>query len=447
MQHGGAIAYAAQSRCTDQKQRPPHRPPAFPTRIVNRWNDAGRALKVGCNLFVGDRVPRRALSAEPNGRHGSVSVVCWARIAAIVQILVAIDNAEDRPKAVLPHGSTGKTLPSDAYREVVLASHRLGGGRARSCALVDLSGLRTPMRTRLIDLRAIEYAKLAGEYRSFRRTADILGVSQSEISRKISYLEGRLGISLFERTYRGSSLTEAGAEFLSRAEAGLEILGSAVEAAANWRRGHGKALRVGIVASLSQGFLRDLLTRYGRFHPDSDVSVFVGDFHKHITSLINGVLDVAFLPGEPEIEGLTTLPLWSEELLIALPSGHPRASDEKVALHSIFESRFLVSRGVHAEKVSSFLATHVAEFTSRPDVITHDLPRDDLLHLVAIGQGVVLTCFSGTGLTPAGVIFRPLQAPTSITSSAIWSPNNTRPNLSKMISLARSISDEYRLPP
>ncbi|WCE03770.1 LysR family transcriptional regulator [Pseudoxanthomonas sp. JBR18] len=51
---------------------------------------------------------------------------------------------------------------------------------------------------------------------SFRRAADVMGVSRSALSHTIIGLEGKLGIRLFDRTTRRVSLTQAGARMLAR---------------------------------------------------------------------------------------------------------------------------------------------------------------------------------------------------------------------------------------
>ncbi|WP_240936050.1 helix-turn-helix domain-containing protein [Billgrantia bachuensis] len=65
----------------------------------------------------------------------------------------------------------------------------------------------------LADLDA--FAVVAAE-RSFRRAADLIGVSRSALSHRMRHLEEQLGVRLLHRTTRSVTLTDAGSRFLAR---------------------------------------------------------------------------------------------------------------------------------------------------------------------------------------------------------------------------------------
>lgn len=54
------------------------------------------------------------------------------------------------------------------------------------------------------------------EHRSFRRAAELLGVTRSSLSHTVRSLEDRLGTRLLHRTTRSVALTQAGEQFLAR---------------------------------------------------------------------------------------------------------------------------------------------------------------------------------------------------------------------------------------
>ena len=62
---------------------------------------------------------------------------------------------------------------------------------------------------------------------SFSGAADVLGMSKSSVSKKVTYLEDRLGVRLLNRTTRKLSLTEIGQVFFERCE---RIMNEAEEA-------------------------------------------------------------------------------------------------------------------------------------------------------------------------------------------------------------------------
>ena len=81
-------------------------------------------------------------------------------------------------------------------------------------------------RPTLADLRAF---MAVAEHRSFRRAADLLGITRSSLSHAIRGLEEDLGAQLLHRTTRSVSLTEAGGRLLRRMDPLLQDLDAALE--------------------------------------------------------------------------------------------------------------------------------------------------------------------------------------------------------------------------
>ncbi|MFT3779158.1 MAG: LysR family transcriptional regulator [Ottowia sp.] len=78
----------------------------------------------------------------------------------------------------------------------------------------------------LADLRAFT---AVAEHRSFRRAADLLGMTRSSLSHAIRGLEDGLGTRLLHRTTRSVSLTQAGERLLGRIDPLLHDLDAALQ--------------------------------------------------------------------------------------------------------------------------------------------------------------------------------------------------------------------------
>ncbi|CAM3459770.1 LysR family transcriptional regulator [Rouxiella silvae] len=81
-------------------------------------------------------------------------------------------------------------------------------------------------RPTLAELRAF---MAVAEYKSFRRAADMLGVTRSSLSHVMKTLEDTLGTRLLHRTTRSVSLTEAGERLMNNLEPLLNGLNVALE--------------------------------------------------------------------------------------------------------------------------------------------------------------------------------------------------------------------------
>jgi DNA-binding transcriptional LysR family regulator len=124
---------------------------------------------------------------------------------------------------------------------------------------------------------------------SFSVVARETGYSQPSVSRIVHHLEKRVGVSLLTRTTRAVTLTEAGAEYLERAETILADLEEADHAA----RGTGELRGLLRVAMSSSMATRTVLPRLALFtapHPALRVQIVLTDERQ---DLVTGSIDVA----------------------------------------------------------------------------------------------------------------------------------------------------------
>ncbi len=142
----------------------------------------------------------------------------------------------------------------------------------------------------MLSLDVLQVFVRIAETGSFSAAARDLGLSKSASSKKLAALEDRLGARLFNRTTRRLSLTEAGSDFLERAQRILAELEEAEQAAGRLTDEPRGILRVN--APMSFGIrhvapaLADFMTRY----PELAVTL---DLDDRRVSLIEEGYDVA----------------------------------------------------------------------------------------------------------------------------------------------------------
>lgn len=143
---------------------------------------------------------------------------------------------------------------------------------------------------------------------SITRASELIHLSQPAVSAHIKALEDTLGLSLFERTPRGMSLTHDGQRLLAKAERTLaahqELMAEATRI-----KGHltGK-LRLGAGSSSNNEAIGRLLTVLSERCPDVEVALKHGSSADILAGLRSGTLDAGFYneAGEPDPE-LTTV--------------------------------------------------------------------------------------------------------------------------------------------
>jgi DNA-binding transcriptional LysR family regulator len=180
------------------------------------------------------------------------------------------------------------------------------------------------MTDRIAALRLFVRVAHAG---SFSRAARELGLSQPSASRIISTLEEEIGAVLLRRSTRVLSLTEAGAEYLSRVEAPLAALDEAEHAA----RGTGElrgALRVAAPTSFTHRIVIPALEDFLGRNPRLQIALLINDQRQAL--LAEGV-DVAFRLGALRDSTATARRLGSiERVLVASPKYLRRVGRPKV---------------------------------------------------------------------------------------------------------------------
>lgn len=136
------------------------------------------------------------------------------------------------------------------------------------------------------------------------RASDVLHLSQPAVSAHIKTMEERLGLSLFERTPRGMSLTADGQRLLAKAE---QTLAAHQELMAEATRSNSELvgrLRVGAGSNSNNEAIGRLLTVMSERQPAVEVALKHGTSQEILAGIRNGSLDAGFYndPREPEAD-------------------------------------------------------------------------------------------------------------------------------------------------
>lgn len=171
------------------------------------------------------------------------------------------------------------------------------------------------MSLELDDLRSF---LILSEQLHFRRAAEILHVSQPALSKQIRRLEDRLGGQLLIRRSRGLHLTSAGQVLVQHARQLIEDSSSAERITRLALRGEAGTLHVGFgIAALARG-LPNLMLRFRKRFPNVDLVVRNMSTSAQLQALSDRKIDVGFVRLPVRTEGIASVPVVKERLMIVL---------------------------------------------------------------------------------------------------------------------------------
>jgi DNA-binding transcriptional LysR family regulator len=187
-----------------------------------------------------------------------------------------------------------------------------------------------------MELHQLEYFVAVAEEASFTRAAERVHVAQPGVSAQVRRLESELGQRLLDRSGRTVRLTAAGAAVLPFARAALDAVANArlaVDELAGLVRGQ---VTVGMVSGCALPVLAELLAGFHKQYPGVAISLTEDNSDRLVGMLGDGRLDLALIgvAGGP-LSGIDTAVLIDEELVAAVPSGHPLASQETITVKAL----------------------------------------------------------------------------------------------------------------
>lgn len=168
------------------------------------------------------------------------------------------------------------------------------------------------------------------EKRHFSSAAPVLGVSQSTLSQALAALEAGLGTRLIERSTRRVFLTAEGAQLLPHAQAAVEAMDAFTAAAAGTTDPLQASMRLGLIPTVAPYVLPTVLAGLAERLPELKLRVIEDQTQRLLTALREGALDAALIALPADAPGITAVPIYDEDFVLALPPGHPLSGKRRV---------------------------------------------------------------------------------------------------------------------
>jgi DNA-binding transcriptional LysR family regulator len=176
------------------------------------------------------------------------------------------------------------------------------------------------------DLRDLELFVAVADAGSIARAAERSHTVASAVSKRISDLEENFGTALLVRGAKGIELTATGHALLARARV---LLHHATQLDGEMRRhasgAHGY-IRVFANISAIVEFLPRALASFAEAHPDIHVHLEEHVSSETAAAVADGTADFGVVSELPVIDGLTSLPFRTDELVLILKADHALAN-------------------------------------------------------------------------------------------------------------------------
>jgi LysR family transcriptional regulator, transcription activator of glutamate synthase operon len=222
----------------------------------------------------------------------------------------------------------------------------------------------------------------------FGRTAAELGVSVATVQRGIRALERKLGVALVEQSGRRVRMLPAGRVLEREAHAVLRARQDAVLSTLA-DAGQQRLLRIAHTFSLGLGFVPGVLAELLTQAPGLRFHCWQGSAMDVIAALLRGEADVAFTSVSPTEGEFVVEPLFTESLLLAVPSDDPLAGAGSAALGDVRDRPFIAMEPGSSSRSHMVNACARAGFVPRIAVEGNDLFVVESMVGAGIGVSVV----------------------------------------------------------
>jgi DNA-binding transcriptional LysR family regulator len=289
-----------------------------------------------------------------------------------------------------------------------------------------------------LDLRKLRYFVAVASELNYARAAKSLHIAQPVLSRQISALENELGVILFERSKRGTQLTEAGSVVREEATALLRAA-AALQRRARVAGREGSHFTIGFMPGLIvTPIIRLMEERFLGLRVD----VVRTSWDDQIEMVYDGRVDASFVRLPVPRRGLTIVPLFTESRVVVLPRDHPMTRQLEVTVADLATLDLIQDPDAVPE-------WRDAVEKQRPTALSTDrvkLPTtrtvEEKLEQVAVGRGiVVLPKSTAMFYTRPDVVHREVIDLADGEVALAFDARRTSPEIAAIVEIARLVSN------
>jgi DNA-binding transcriptional LysR family regulator len=265
-----------------------------------------------------------------------------------------------------------------------------------------------------LDAHTLRIVRALVEHGSITAAAGALGFSQPAVSQHLRRAEARIGMPLIARSGRGVRLTEAGRVLARHARTITTALDAAAGELAELSGLRAGRVRLAAFPTASSTLVPQVLRSLQAKHAGISIGYLEAEPPEAVEAVRSQQADLAITFGYPGdrvdphadgARGLVVIPLWRDEMMLALPAGHPAAASETTDLGGLSRENWIA--GCPRCRGHLLQLAEASGFTPRIGYETDNFTA--VLGMVSAGLGVALipSLALAVSTLPPDVVIRP----------------------------------------
>ncbi len=295
-------------------------------------------------------------------------------------------------------------------------------------------------RGELMNLMRMKYFVEVAKWCSFSKAAQMLYVSQPNLSRQIALMEQELGFELFQRSGKSIQLTRAGEYMYGQFRELLELTERAIANAEAISRREAGSLSIGVLEGQDVNtFLPACLAALRDQFPGMAVEMERNSFRNLRQGLDRGAYDVILtLAFELEHrDDWESLALLSAPGAIVISRDHPLAQRDDLSIDLLRDMPFVAISREDSPGGHELLRKQCARCGFVPNIVRETATLESLFLCIEMGMGVAILD-RNTRLERNSAL-RIIEIPDSETAglTAVWRKDNRNPVVSALVELLK----------
>jgi DNA-binding transcriptional LysR family regulator len=256
-----------------------------------------------------------------------------------------------------------------------------------------------------MELRQIRSFLSIAETLHFGRTAELIHLSQPALSLQIRALEEEVGVRLFDRNRRKTTLTAAGVAFRDDAVAALSQLDQAIRRARMAANGKLGLLRIGFISTAGSEIVPNIVGQFRELNPEVEFSLRAIPTADQVQMLEAGSLDIGFLRlpigGH---SGLDVVTVHREPFVLVVPASHKLSRRKRVRLSEVSGQDFVMYERTYAPGFHDLIFGMLRDSRIVPNVSQTAAEISTLISLVDAHMGIAILPASAVKHSVASLI-------------------------------------------